>query len=104
MLSHSLKNAKDNLDIVTQISREYALEINSEQSGVIIFNVRQQPEHLSNIKVVQKMKYLRIEIDNKINYFKTQRGKTIENARKMVNKTYSVIEKSCNKLLIGNTV
>ena len=69
----------------------------------MIFNVKEQPEHLCNIKVVQKMKYLGIEIDNKRNYFKTQRGKIIENARKMANITYSVIEKSCNKLLIGKT-
>ena len=48
------------------------------------------------------MKYIGIEIDSKINYFKTQIGK-IENARKMANITYSVIEKSCNQLLIGKT-
>ena len=61
---------------------------------MIIFNVREQHEHLCNIEVVQKMKYLGIEIDNKINYFKTQRGKIIENASKMANITYSVIEKA----------
>ena len=69
----------------------------------MIFNVKEQPEHLCNIKVVQKIKYLGIEIDNKRNYFKTQIGKIIENARKMANITYSMIEKSCNKLLIGKT-
>ena len=71
MLSHSLKDAKDNLDIITQISREYGLEINSEKSCVMVFNVREQPEHLCNIKV-KKMKYLGIEIDIKRNYFQTQ--------------------------------
>ena len=89
MLSHSLTDAKDNLDITTQISREYGLEITSEKSCVMIFNVKEQPEHLCNIKVVQKMKYLGIEIDNKRNYFKTQRGKIIVNARKMANITYN---------------
>ena len=44
-----------------------------------------------------KVKYLGIETDNKRNYFKTQRD------RKMANITYSVIERSCNKLLIGKT-
>ena len=87
MLSHSLKDAKDNLDIITQISREYGLEINSEKSCVMIFNVREQPEQLCNIKVVHKMKYIGIVIDNKINYFKTQRGGNIHNARKMANIT-----------------
>ena len=52
MLSHSLKDAKDNFDIIAQISREYGLEINSEKSCVMIFNVKEQPEHLCNIKVV----------------------------------------------------
>ena len=72
MLSHSLKDAKDNLDIITQISKKYGLEIKSEKSCVMIFNVRKQPEDLYKIKVVQKMKYLGIEIDYTRTYFKTQ--------------------------------
>ena len=69
----------------------------------MIFNLKDQPEYLGNIKVVPKVKYLGIEIDNKRNYFKTQRDKIIQKARKMANITYSVIERSCNKLLIGKT-
>ena len=69
----------------------------------MIFNLKDQPEYLGNIKVVPKVKYLGIEIDIKRNYFKTQRDKIIQKARKMANITYSVIEKSCNKLLIGKT-
>ena len=55
MLSHSLRDAKDNLDIITQINRGYDLEINSEKSCVMIFNVKEQHEHLCNIMVVQTM-------------------------------------------------
>ena len=33
-----------------------------EKSNVLIFNMKDQPEHLVNIKVVQKVKYLGIEI------------------------------------------
>ena len=64
MISHSLNDAKYNLDIITQIKRAYGLEINSEKSCVIIFNVKEQHEHLCNIKVVHKMKHLGIELDN----------------------------------------
>ena len=32
--------------------------------------MKDQPVQLGNIKVVQKVKYLGIEIDNKINYYK----------------------------------
>ena len=65
--------------------------------------MKDQPEYLGNIKVMQKVKYLGIKIDNKRNYFKTQRDKILQKARKMANIIYSVIERSCNKLLIGKT-
>ena len=32
----------------------------------MIFNLREQPDNLCNVKVVQKMKYLGIEIDNRL--------------------------------------
>ena len=65
--------------------------------------MKEQPDELMGIQVVQSIKYLRIEIDNKRNYFKTQREKIIQKARKMANLTHCVIEKSYNKLLIGKT-
>ena len=49
--------------------------------------MKDQPEHLGNIKVVQKVIYLGIEIDNKRNYLKTQRKKIIQKVRKMANIT-----------------
>ena len=73
LLSHSLEEAKENLDIITDVSRDFGPEINIEKSNVMIFNLEDQPEYLGNIKVVPKVKYLGIKIDNKRNYFKTQR-------------------------------
>ena len=64
--------------------------------------MKEQPDELMGIQVVQSIKYLGIEIDNKRKYFKTQR-EIIQKARKMANLTHCVIEKSCNKLLIGKT-
>ena len=103
LLSHSLEEARENLEIITNTSREFGLEINREKSNILIFNMKEQPDELMGIQVVQSIKYLGIEIDNKRNYFKTQREKIIQKARKMANLTHCVIEKSCNKLLIGKT-
>ena len=44
--------------------------------------MKEQPDELMGIQVVQSIKYLGIEIDNKRNYFKTQR-EIIQKARKM---------------------
>ena len=69
----------------------------------MIFNMKEQPGQIEDIKMVDRIKYLGIEIDNKRNYFKTQRIQILEKARKLANMTYAVIEKSCNTLLIGQT-
>ena len=62
----------------------------------MIFNMKEQPEQIEVIKVVDRIKYLGIEIDNKRNYFKTQRIKILEKARKLANMRYAVIEKIYN--------
>ena len=103
LLANNIEDATNNLNMVMQISREFGLEINKEKSNIIIFNIEQQPDTIENIKIVNKIKYLGIEIDNKRNYFKTQRQNMLTKARKMANLTYCIIEKSCNKLLIGKT-
>ena len=39
LLSHSLEEAKENLDIINDVSRDFGLEINIEKSNVMIFNL-----------------------------------------------------------------
>ena len=73
LLAGNIEDATNNLKMVMQISREFGLEINKEKSNIIIFNMEQQPDAIEDIKVVNKIKYLGIEIDNKRIYFKTQR-------------------------------
>ena len=67
----------------------------------MIFTLKEQPEYIGDIEVVSKIKYLGIEIDNKENYFRSQRTNIVEKARKIANMTYSIKEKVCNRLFIG---
>ena len=62
LLANNIEDATNNLKMVMQISREFGLEINKENSNIIIFNMEQQPDTIENIKVVNKIKYLGIEI------------------------------------------
>ena len=73
LLSNSIDDAAENIQIVTQISRTFGLEINKTKSNIMIFNLKEQPEYIGDIEVVSKIKYLGIEIDNKKNYFRSQR-------------------------------
>ena len=62
-----------------------------------------KPEEIEGIKVTESIKYLGIEIEGKKNMFKKQRKSMIKKAEKLSNMTYSVIAKSCHKILIGKT-
>ena len=56
LLSHSLEEARENLEIITNTSREFGLEINREKSNILIFNMKEQPDELMGIQVVQSIK------------------------------------------------
>ena len=103
LMAHTIEEAQRNLQILLEISREFELEINKEKSKILIYNMKEQPEQIDGIKITDHIKYLGLTLDNKRNYFKTQQGKMIEKAQKLANMTYSVIEKSSNKLMIRKT-
>ena len=60
-------------------------------------------EEIEGIKVTDKIKYLGININNIKNCFKDHKEEILKKAQRMANLTYSVIHKSCNKMLIGKT-
>ena len=97
LLANSIEEAAVNLKIVMQVSRHFGLEINTTKSNIMIFNMKEQPDNVEDIEVVNKIGCLVLEIDKR-NYFKSQRIKIIEKARKMANMTYFIIEKGCNGL------
>ena len=97
LLANSIEEAAVNLKIVIQVSRHFGLEINTTKSNIMIFNMKEQPDNVEDIEVVNKIRCLVLEIDKR-NYFKSQRIKIIEKARKMANMTYFIIEKGCNGL------
>ena len=103
LLAHTTAEAEQNLKLLTQISKHYGLEINKKKCNIITYNMQEQPHEIEGIKVSEKLKYLGLIIDNKRNYFKTQKEEMMKKAQKLANVTYSVIAKSCNKILIGKT-
>lgn len=66
-------------------------------------NKEQQPEEIEGIHVTSKIKYLGVTISNTRNCFKEHKEMMIKKARRFANTTYSIISKSCNKMLIGKT-
>ena len=103
IISKNEEEAKKDIEEIQKIAMNYGLEINKSKSNIMIFNTNHRDEELAGIKVVNSMKYLGITIcDGKDMYRKHKENKILL-AEKLANVTFSVLNRSCNRLLIGKT-
>ena len=104
-----LSNDRREMEIMMQQIRELVdecgLNISQLKSECLIINGRKDEvvEEVDNIKVVTSIKYLGIIVTNKRNYFKKHMERNVNIARKMSNMAFSIIARSCDKLVIGKT-
>lgn len=103
LLAEGLEDAETVIEEVVNTSRECGLEINKQKSNIIIFNKKDKPQEIAGIKVADRIKYLGLTINDSKNCFKIQKEQIIGKARKCANMAYSVVARSCSRLLIGKT-
>lgn len=103
ILSQSEFELKKLLNTLVAASEEVGLSINKEKSNIIIFNEKEKPKEIHGIGVTSEIRYLGVDINDGVDCFKTHKEKKIKMAQRMANLTYSVIARSCNKLMIGKT-
>ena len=104
MLSNSRNEMEEMINLLKNISSDYGLRINMEKSQCMIINRKEPgPEKLGEVVVVPSIKYLGITITDRRKHMKEYKEQKIKLARKMSGVTFSVIARSCNKLLIGKT-
>jgi len=83
---------------------ELGLTINKSKSSTLIFGMENKPISVGGIETVHEMKYLGVTINDNMNdSFKSHKSSKLDASKKLSNMTYSVIYRSCNKLLIGKT-
>ena len=103
LLTETIEEAKEIIEILILETKKYGLKLNKEKSNILIFNMKDQPTDIENIKITNQIKYLGVWINNKRNLFTSHKEKMIQKAQKLANLTYSIIEKSVSKILIGKT-
>ena len=105
ILAENRNDAEKSIECLRKESEKYGLRINDSKSNIIIFNDKDEIKEteISGIKVEQKIKYLGVLIDGKRNMFDSQKKEMINKAKKMENMTYGIIERSCNRVMIGKT-
>jgi hypothetical protein len=86
------------------VSAELGLKINESKCQILIMNSKEsQPEMIQNIVIVKSIKYLGVDVDDSRRFFSEHKKAKIEQAKKMSRMTYSMIARSCNKMMIGKT-
>ena len=115
-IAKTIEATKKNLEIIKNISEKFGLIVNEKKSKIMIFKKRgnnkkgenenkenNEIKEIEGIEIVRSMKYLGIEINDGDDIFENQKKKMEEKAETIAKNTYSVIEKCCNKILIGKT-
>ena len=103
LLAQSLQETEECIDLVTDVAKDFGLNINKKKSNILIFNKKDQPNNIREITVTNKINYLGVTIQNKKDCFKIQKLQSLDKARKYSNLMPVIISRSCNKILIGKT-
>ena len=103
LISDNVNDARQQILILNEVIGKYGLMINKKKSKCMIYNMKDKPEEIEEIEVVNSIKYLGVFIQDSMDIFGKQREKLIGQAKKLGNFSYSIIMKSCHKVLIGKT-
>jgi len=103
MLANSMREAEDMTALMKRLSGEFGLSLNIGKSVGMIFNDKEKVERIGELKVEEKIRYLGMTVSNGRDCYREFKGERIEVMKKMANMTYSVIQKSCNKMMIGKS-
>ena len=103
ILTHSENELKISILEVEKKSKEYGLKLNRNKCKILMINGKKEIKDIEGIEVVSEIKYLGVTVENTKTCFKKQKDKVLEKARRMNNLMFSVINTSCNRMLIGKT-
>ena len=91
------------IDVLEAGARECGLSISKEKSKVMVFGGCDGARRVRGMEVVDEIRYLGVVVSARRDCFRKNRMERIESAERMVNMTYSVVERSCDRLLMGKT-
>ena len=102
-LAKDKEKAERSIEIIREIGGKYGLQLNEQKSQCILFNMKEKYEKISNIEVVEEIKYLGVIVRAKRNVFEGQKNEIMKKIKRLSVMTNSVIEKSCHRVMMGKT-
>ena len=103
ILMRTQQEAKESIQILSNIAKYCGLSINKNKSNRIIFNSNNQPEYIEDIPITTSITYLGVNTHNKKDCHKVQRTEATKREKKYSSMMPAIIHKSCNRILIVKT-
>ena len=102
VLARNVDEAEQMIGVLVEVSRECGLSLNREKSQVLIYNSREpKPEYMGEIGVVDSIRYLGILVECRRDCFRAFKQERILLAEKMANVAFSVVARSCSRVVVG---
>jgi len=106
VLARSRGEAVSMMELLEREAERCGLKLNRDKSACMIFNGEidgGDEDSVGGVKVVSELRYLGVTVVNKRDCFGVNRKEKMRLAERMVNMTYSVIARACDRVLIGKT-
>ena len=103
LMATSVGEMERMIEVLVEVVGRYGSCINISKCKSMIFRRRRKEnvERIGEIELVRELKYLGIAINDNTQCFRRHKEEKIKQARRMANMTYSVMHKSCNKIMTG---
>ena len=83
ILAKDKEKAERSIEIIREIGGKYGLQLNERKSQCILFNMKEKYEKISNIEVVEEIKYLGVIVQAKRNVFEGQKNEIMKKNQKI---------------------
>ena len=82
ILAKDKEKTERSIEIIREIGGKYGLQLNEQNSQCILFNTMEKCEKISNILVVEELKYLGVIAQAKRNVFEEQKNEIMKKKSK----------------------
>ena len=82
IMMQSLQEARESIQVLTDISQNCGLSINKRKSCILIYNNKNQPTQIEDIPVTSSFVHLGVTLQNKRDCYKLHRIESMNKAKK----------------------
>ena len=78
ILAKDKEKAERSIKIIREIGEKYGLQLNEQKTELLLFNTKEKCEKISNMEVVEELKYLGVIVQAKRIVFEGQKNEMIK--------------------------